>query len=282
MTPGRPPGTLLVVATPLGNLEDISPRALAALRRAALVACEDTRRTRGLLSRFGISPPRVISCHKFSERRQAAPILEVLRNGGDVVLVSDSGSPGVSDPGSIVVEAALTEGLPVSPVPGPSAVAAAISACGFTAGTFLFAGFLPARAGARRRSLEALREEARPMVFYEAPHRVAAAVLAMHEAFGDRPVTLFRELTKLHEEVVRTTLSGLAQRLESAPPRGEFTLVVAGRAAGSSPRPAAGGEDLRGQYEALLRDGIDRREALKVLARRTGRPRREIYAAVKG
>jgi len=277
-----PPGVLLIVATPLGNLEDISPRALEALSQAALVACEDTRRTRGLLSRFGIKPPRIISCHKFSERRQAGPILEVLRNGGDVALVSDGGTPGLSDPGALVVEAALAEGLRVSPIPGPSAVAAAVSACGFAAPSFLFAGFLPARSGPRRRALEALADEPRPLVFYEAPHRVAAAVSDMLAALGDRQVTMFRELTKLHEEIVRTTLSGLERRLGEGTARGEFTLVVAGRDASAAPPAVAGSGTLEEQYLALLRDGIDRKEALKLLARRTGIARREIYAAVRG
>jgi len=187
----------------------------------------------------------------------------------------------VSDPGAIVVEAAFAEGLPVSPVPGPSAVAAAISVCGFAASTFLFAGFLPPRAGARRRALETLRGETRPLVFYEAPHRVSAAVGAMRDVLGDRPVTLLREMTKLHEEVGRTTLSELARHLQDTPPRGEYTLVVAGRGHASPAAPETEPGDLKRQYEALVRDGVDPKEALKVLARRTGRPRREIYAAVK-
>ena len=146
------PGTLFVVATPLGNLADITPRAIETLKRAAIVACEDTRRTRGLLERFGIRPPRVVSCHKFNEKRQLAMLLAALQDGKDVALVSDGGTPGLSDPGAFVVEAALKEGLPVSPIPGPSAVAAALSACGIPASSFLFEGFLPARAGERRRA----------------------------------------------------------------------------------------------------------------------------------
>src|SRR5688572_16373965 len=184
------PGTLFVVATPLGNLKDITARALEVLRSVAMVACEDTRRTRGLLAHFDIHPPRVISCHGFNERRQAGPILAELQAGRDVALVSDGGTPGVSDPGALVVDAALAEGLRVSPVPGPSAVAAAVSVCGLAATGFLFAGFLPARAGARRRAIESLAGQTLPLVLFEAPHRVAAAAADLRDILGDRPITV--------------------------------------------------------------------------------------------
>jgi 16S rRNA (cytidine1402-2'-O)-methyltransferase len=275
-------GTLFVVATPLGNLGDITARALEVLRSAALVACEDTRRTRGLLSHFGIHPPRVISCHGFNERRQASPILAELRAGHDVALVSDGGTPGVSDPGAVVVDAALAEGLRVSPIPGPSAVAAAMSVCGLPAGGFVFAGFLPPRSGARRKAVEALAGHAVPLVLFEAPHRVAACVADLRDLLGDRPVTLLREATKLHEEVRRTTLEELAVSLKegTVPPRGEFTLVVEGRRAGQRPGavdPAA----LSARYHELLEQGVERREALRRLARESGLPRRAVYDAVR-
>ena len=279
-----PPGTLFVVATPLGNLSDITPRALETLQRAAIVACEDTRRTRGLLTHFGIRAPRVISCHKFNEKRQLDTVLDALRDGKDVALVSDGGTPGLSDPGAVAVEAALNEGLPVSPIPGPSAVAAALSVCGFEGSSFVFAGFLPARAGERRRAIETMRDESRPIVLFEAPHRVAATVAGLAEAWGDRPVTLLREVTKMHEEVRRTSLSQLSEALRANPPRGEFTLVVAGR--GAAEKPEAGeesmsGDRLRSRYRELLESGIDRRLALKTLVREAGLSRKLVYEAVR-
>jgi len=293
-----PAGTLLVVATPLGNLDDISPRGLAALKRAWLVACEDTRRTRGLLERYGIKPPRVISCHRFNESRQAATILAALKEGKDVALVSDGGTPGLSDPGAALVEAALSEGLPVCPIPGPSAVAAAVSASGFAAASFFFAGFLPPRSGLRRKSIEALAHVEHPLVVFEAPHRVAATARDLLALLGDRPVTLLREMTKLHEEVRRTTLGSLARELEEAEPRGEYTLVIQGspkikrmarRPAGADADPleappgaGVNRDDLLRRYRTLLASGADRREALKSLVRETGLPRRDVYAAVRG
>ncbi|HKY32932.1 MAG TPA: 16S rRNA (cytidine(1402)-2'-O)-methyltransferase, partial [Candidatus Polarisedimenticolia bacterium] len=216
-----PPGTLLVVATPLGNLEDLSPRAAQALGSAALVACEDTRRTRGLLESRGIRARRLVSYHKFNERRQVEPILSVLRQGGDVALVSDGGTPGVSDPGAIVVDAALDEGLPVSPIPGPSAAAAAVSASGLVSGPFLFAGFLPARGKPRREALAELAGQTRPIVLFEAPHRLEATLRDLIDALGDRRATLVREATKLHEEVRRAALSSFLEGAAARPPRGE-------------------------------------------------------------
>ena len=283
------PGTLFVVATPLGNLDDITPRALDALRRAAIVACEDTRRTQGLLTRFGIRPGRLLSCHKFNERARLDPILSVLREGSDVALVSDGGSPGLSDPGAPLVAAALAEKLPVSPIPGPSAVAAAISVCGFPCASFHFAGFLPARAGPRRRAIEALRAVTVPIVLFEAPHRVEAVVADLHSILGDRPVTLLREMTKMHEEIRRMNLAELSVSLEARPARGEFTLVIRGYEEGESSTgdpdarhavPASPAE-LRERYARLLDGGIQRREALKCLVRETGLSRREVYRAVR-
>jgi len=283
-----PRGTLFVVATPLGNLDDITPRALDALRRAAIVACEDTRRTQGLLTRFGIRPGRLMSCHKFNERARLEPILTALREGGDVALVSDGGSPGLSDPGAPLVAAALTEGLPVSPIPGPSAVAAAVSVSGFACSAFHFAGFLPSRAGPRRRAIELLRPIAVPIVLFEAPHRVGAVVSDLREILGDRPVTLLREMTKMHEEVRRTSLAQLAASLSARTPRGEFTLVIRGyeqgddavaEAAGARPAPEPAA--LRERYARLIDAGVERKEALKSLVRESGLPRREVYRAVR-
>ncbi len=274
------PGTLMVVATPLGNLQDISPRAVEALRRARIVACEDTRRTRPLLSHFGIRPESVVSYHRFNETARCESILRALREGADVALVSDGGTPGVSDPGALLVDAALREGLPVSPIPGPSAVAAAISACGFTAPAFVFAGFLPARAGARRTALQAIARDQRPLVFFEAPHRAAASLADMAAVLGERQVTLLRETTKLHEEVRRSTLAGLAADFAAAAPRGEITLVADGCREPEAPAPRDP-ESLRCRYAELLDAGGDPRSALAQIVRETGLRRREVYAAVR-
>lgn len=284
-----PPGRLFVVATPLGNLDDITPRALDALRRAAIVACEDTRRTQGLLTRFGIKPGRLLSCHKFNERARLEPILSALRAGSDIALVSDGGSPGLSDPGAPLVAAALEEDLPVSPIPGPSAVAAAVSVCGFPCSAFHFAGFLPARSGPRRRAIELLRPITVPLVLFEAPHRVGSVVADLLQILGDRPVTLLREMTKMHEEVRRASLSDLAESLAAAPARGEFTLVIRGYEEGDISPAEAGTqevapkspEQLRARYARLLAGGFERREALKTLVRESGLTRREVYRAVR-
>ncbi|HEY3176258.1 MAG TPA: 16S rRNA (cytidine(1402)-2'-O)-methyltransferase [Candidatus Polarisedimenticolia bacterium] len=285
--PDGPPGTLHVVATPLGNLQDVTPRALEALRGARLIACEDTRRTRGLLARFGIRPTRLISCHKFNEASRLSPILDVLRQGGCVALVSDGGTPGVSDPGAPLVRAALEARIPVSPIPGPSAAAAAISVCGFAASSFHFAGFLPPRSGARRRAIEALRPLAVPIVLFEAPHRVAAAVADLHALLGDRRITLVREATKIHEEVLGTTLAELAARLREEEARGEFTLVVEGATAGEKKARPEGSvpeaptpDALRERHRRLVESGAHPREALKALVRETGLPRARVYAAI--
>jgi len=276
-----PTGTLYVVATPLGNLQDITARALAVLSAARLVACEDTRRTRGLLTHFGINPPRVISYHRFNERRQMRPILETLQRGEDVALVSDGGTPGVSDPGALVVQAALEAGLRVSPVPGPSAVAAAISVCGFEATGYLFAGFLPARGAKRRRAIEALLPESRPIVLLEAPHRIAATASDLLAALGDRSVTLAREVTKLHEEVRRTSLADLAESLRGRAGRGEYTLVLAG-ATGDEQASELDDEAIVARHAKLIAQGMDRKEAFRTVMKESGRPRGEVYALLRG
>jgi len=286
------PGRLLVVATPLGNLSDMTPRAVEALRSAALVACEDTRRTRGLLSRFGVSVPTV-SCHRFNEASRVARILETLRQGHNVALVTDAGTPGVSDPGARLVEAAGREGIAVEAIPGPSAPAAAISISGFEAGGFLFAGFAPSRSAARRRFLASLAaaEAARaaadpgsppwPIVLFEAPHRIAAALVDMRECLGDRRVVVIREMTKLHEEVLRGTISDVLEALAARPRKGEFTLVLEG-AAGPPAEAVSPRTDLLSGYRALVESGVDRKEALKRVARASGRSRRDVYREIAG
>jgi 16S rRNA (cytidine1402-2'-O)-methyltransferase len=272
-----PAGTLFVVATPLGHLEDITLRALRVLREASLVACEDTRRTGVLLRAHGISTPTT-SYFEHNERWKGERILDALRSGHDVALVSDAGTPGISDPGYRLVRDARAGGLPVVPVPGPSAAIAALSVSGLPTDRFLFVGFLPPRSGARRRALEELAAGRPTLVFYESPVRVLDSLADMVAVLGDRDAFLCREATKVHEEYVRTPLSALRASLEARDAvKGEIVLVVAGATEGA---PAAG-LDPAVLYRSLAAEGRTRREAVKEAARRLGLPAREVYRLVQ-
>ncbi|HET6365886.1 MAG TPA: 16S rRNA (cytidine(1402)-2'-O)-methyltransferase [Pseudomonadales bacterium] len=220
-----PPGTLYVVATPIGNLEDLTLRALRTLKEVALVACEDTRRTRVLLSHYGISVP-VTSYFEHNKRVKGEVILRALRDGKSVALVTDAGTPGISDPGFRLVKDARAEGIPVTPIPGPSAVVTALSAAGVPADHFVFEGFLPVKPGRRLNRLRALRELETTIVCYESPHRIAASLAAIAEIFGETSIVLARELTKQFEEIVEGTPGALAERFAGVAARGEFTLVI--------------------------------------------------------
>lgn len=270
------PGTLYVVATPLGNLDDLSPRALETLRRVDVIACEDTRRTGKLLARYAIERP-VISCHRFNERQRLEPVLVRLRNGENVALVADAGTPGVADPGALLVRAALEEGVRVCPIPGPSAAATLLSASGLPADRYVFEGFLPHRVGERRRRLRALRDERRPVVIFETPHRLAATLADIDEIFGARRVVLGRELTKLHETILVGTARDLAPRVGESP-RGEFTLVLEGADDDASKSSEPRAETARKVWRAALAAGDgDRRAALKQASRELGMKRAELY-----
>lgn len=273
---------LWVVGTPIGNLDDLSARAVATLRRAALVACEDTRVTRAILARHGLDVP-LLSCHRFNERSRARRLLEVLQAGRDVALLSDSGTPGVSDPGAAVVAAARAAGFRVAPVPGPTAAAALWSVSGLE-GPFTFVGFLPQRSGERRRALERLRVEPRALVLYESPHRIAGMLRDAAEILGDRAAVLGRELTKVHEEVRGAPLADLAAGMEGREPRGEFTLVIAPPASvsGRAVDPEAALEAAAQEARRRIAAGEDRREALRRAARAHGVRRRALYAALVG
>jgi 16S rRNA (cytidine1402-2'-O)-methyltransferase len=218
-------GTLYVVATPLGNLEDITLRALRVLKEVAVIACEDTRRTRILLTHFGIHAP-VTSYFEHNKRVKGARLLETLRAGQSVALVTDAGTPGISDPGFLLVKQAREAGIPVVPVPGPSAVATALSAAGVPADRFVFDGFLPVKAGRRLRRLEALRDLEMTVVCYESPHRVLGALEAIARVFGAREIVVAREMTKQFEEIVRGPAAALRERFGAGPVRGEFTLII--------------------------------------------------------
>lgn len=216
-------GTLYVVGTPIGNLEDITLRALRILKEVDAVAGEDTRTTAKLLSHFEIRKPLLAYYGRSGEG-----LLERLRHGQSIALVSESGTPGLSDPGADLVAEALEAGLAVRAIPGPSALAAAVGASGFPADEFVFEGFLPKKSGKRRKTLEALAREERTLVFYESPHRLVDTLEAMLAALGDRPMTILRELTKIHEEIRRTTVAGALEHHRRVEPRGEFVLVVGG------------------------------------------------------
>jgi 16S rRNA (cytidine1402-2'-O)-methyltransferase len=267
-----PPGILYVVATPIGNLADAAPRALETLRRADLVACEDTRTTRTLLARHGIERT-TLALHAHNERAATGKLLAELQAGRSVALVSDAGTPGVSDPGALLVEAAHRAGIRVVPVPGPSAAVAAYSAAGFAADRFLFVGFLPAKASARRQALSAL-DVPWPLILYEAPHRVRACVQDLLERFGgEREIVIARELTKKFEEVARLPLAAAPAWLEADAHRqqGEFVLVLA---PGAPARPDEGAAQR--VLDALL-EALPASEAAKLAARITGVPRNALY-----
>jgi 16S rRNA (cytidine1402-2'-O)-methyltransferase len=266
------PGILYVVATPIGNLEDMTFRAVRILKEAGLIACEDTRQTRKLLDHYGIDRP-TISYHEHNEAARAAELVARLLEGTTVALVSDAGMPLVSDPGYRVVKAAIENGVPVQPVPGASALVAALAASGLPTDEFHFGGFLPAKAGQRRRTLEELAGERATLVFYEAPHRIVETLREVAEALGPRPVVVARELTKMHEEFLRGTAGEVAETLAARETvKGEITLLV-GRAAAPPPDESP----LEEAVAECMRAGLGRMDAIKAVARRRGLPKREVY-----
>ncbi len=266
------PGRLYLVATPIGNLEDITYRAVRVLGHVDLIACEDTRQTRKLLDHYAISKP-TISYHEHNEAQRAAELAERMSAGATVALVSDAGTPLVSDPGYRLVRAAIEAGIPVEPVPGPSAALAALAGSGLPADSFHFAGFLPAKSGQRTRALEALKEEAATLVLYEAPHRVLETLDAIAAVLGPRPVVAARELTKVHEEFLRgTAIEVRAQLAARVSIKGEFTLLV-GRAVAPAPDDTPVGEAV----EELVRAGAARMDAIKEIAHRRGLSKRAVY-----
>lgn len=268
---------LYVVATPIGNLEDITLRALRVLRSVDRIACEDTRQTQKLLSHFGIAVPTV-SCHAHNEQERAAELIAQLQEGTRIALVSDAGMPGISDPGAHLVAQAVAAGIAVIPIPGPSAVISSLAASGLDTMSFLFLGFPPSRSGERRTFFEELRAERATLIFYESPHRILEALRDAAEIFGaSRRAVLAREITKLHEEFLRDTLAGLQKTLAARDlQRGEMTLLIAGAdpsEAGNSVPPV----NLRKRIQALVADGSDEQTALKQVARERGVSKSEVY-----
>ncbi len=270
-----PPGRLYVVGSPIGNLEDITLRALRILKEADLIACEDTRRTQQLLDRYGIETPTV-SYHEHNELTRAPELIIRLEEGASIALVSDAGMPVVSDPGFQLVRLAIRHNIPVIPVPGASAFVAALAAAGMAVDEFRFLGFLPSKRLARQRALKGLQAE-RTLVFYEAPHRIAETLEDVLRILGDRPLALAREVTKIHEEFLRGAVSEVLERLKRKPVKGEITLLL------GPPEDHPGytttperpiGKELK---RVMAEQGIDERAALKAVARARGISKSEAY-----
>jgi 16S rRNA (cytidine1402-2'-O)-methyltransferase len=272
-------GCLYVVATPIGNLEDISMRALRILKEADVIACEDTRQTLKLLSHFGISK-RLVSYHEHNEIQRAAEIVIELEQGAKVALVSDAGTPAISDPGHRLVSLCLRHGIHVVPVPGASAFVAALAASGMPIEQFIFVGFVPARPTERRKALRALASDSRTLALYEAPHRLLDTLEDALEILGDRPAVIAREVTKLHEEFQRGHIEDLIEAARRRAPRGEITLLI-GPPDGHVPHHAADTAEkvpLARRVEELMDErGLDRKMALKQVARERGITKREAY-----
>jgi 16S rRNA (cytidine1402-2'-O)-methyltransferase len=269
-------GVLHIVATPIGNLEDITVRALRVLGEVSRIACEDTRHTGRLLDRYAISKP-LVSYHEHNERERTVQILEWLRSGEDLALVSDAGTPLISDPGYRLVEAAVQAGFRVTPVPGPAAFVAALSASGLPTDSFYFGGFLPPKTAARRRALEAASDFDCVLIFYEAPHRLTESLETIAGLFAGRTVVVARELTKLHEEMARGTASGLLQDFRSRDAvKGEVTILI-GKPGPVAQEPAS----IRTVFERHVSSGLSRMDAMKATARDCGVPKRTVYAALE-
>jgi 16S rRNA (cytidine1402-2'-O)-methyltransferase len=273
-------GILYLVATPIGNLEDITLRALRVLRECDLVAAEDTRRTAKLLHHFDIRTPTT-SLHEHNEHAKAGALVEKLLQGGSIALVTDAGTPAISDPGFRLIQAALADGIRVEAIPGPSAVLAALVSSGLPSDAFVFVGFPPARARARATWLEALRAETRTVVFFEAPHRIVDTLNDALRVVGDRQVAVGRELTKLHEELVRGPISDVLGRLTEL--RGEFTIVMAGQSDIETRADVASINEtaVYAEFCHLTESGLGRRDALSAVASKHGLRSRDAYAVIE-
>ena len=268
-------GTLFVVATPIGNLEDVTLRALRILREVDLIACEDTRHTRKLLAHYRIATP-TSSYHEHNEQQRTGWLVERLESGTDIALVSDAGTPSISDPGYRLVRAALERGVRVSPIPGACAIISALSISGRPTDSFAFLGFLPGRKAARRNRLQALRSESRTLLFFESPLRLASTLSDIDEILDPREVTVAREMTKVHEQLVTGTAAELASLFRSRRPKGEAVVVVEK----SSPEAAAesvSDRELDLRFEGLVGQGLSRKDAIKQLAKELASPKRELY-----
>ena len=270
-------GTLYLIATPIGNLEDITHRAVRLLGEVDVIACEDTRHTKKLLSHYGINT-RTISYHEHNERERALELIERLKGGDNVAVVSDAGTPGISDPGFRLARMAIDNDVRVVPVPGASALISALVASGLPTDEFFFGGFLPARSGARRARLAELRSIAATLIFYESPHRIAATLRDALDVLGERQAVIARELTKMHEEIARGTLSELAARFSSVETaRGEMVLLIDRTVVETESVADKSVRTIAALVEELESQGLDHRAALKKAARELGLSRDEAY-----
>src|SRR5271163_731641 len=270
-------GCLYLVGTPIGNLEDLTLRALRILKEVDQIACEDTRHTQKLLTHYDIHKS-LVSYHEHNEITRAPELVVAMEAGAKIALVSDAGMPLISDPGHRLVTLCVRHHIPVIPIPGPSALLAALSASGLPNEEFLFVGFLPNRSGERRRALERLRIEDRTIIFYEAPHRVAETVADAREVLGNRTACIAREVTKLHEEFRRGKLSELFASLEERPAKGEITLLIGPEDPADARTPANSMQSIAERVEELIHQAkLDRKDALKLAAKERGLTRREAY-----
>ncbi|HET7317532.1 MAG TPA: 16S rRNA (cytidine(1402)-2'-O)-methyltransferase [Nitrospirota bacterium] len=267
------PGTLYIVSTPIGNLEDITVRAIRVLKEVDLIAAEDTRHTRHLLDRYEITTP-LTSYHDHNKEEKAPVLVARLLEGSSVALVSDAGTPGISDPGYFLINVAADQKIPVVPVPGATAAIAALSISGLPTDSFVFEGFLPAKHAARLKRLKNLTQEKRTIIFYEAPHKIVKTLEDMIEVLGDRKAVVTRELTKIHEETIRGMFSDILSHLREGTVRGEFTIVVHG----ASTEPAAQDIDPAEYLKNLmLHRGLSKKEAIAAAAEELGLPKKEVY-----
>ncbi len=270
------PGSLYLVATPIGNLEDITLRGLRVLREADLIACEDTRQTGKLLAHFGVDKP-MVSYHEHNETARTKELVAKLEGGANIALVSDAGTPLVSDPGYRLVTAAISAGISVVPIPGASAVLGALSGAGLPTDAFRFCGFLPPKSGQRKKALEEFRAEDCTLVFYEAPHRIVDALSDVSAVYGERPVVVARELTKLHEEFLRGTADEIRAELAARPSvKGEITLLI------GKGSPVIAVTPVEDAVRELEQKGVPRMDAIKQVARERGLSKREVYSKVTG
>jgi 16S rRNA (cytidine1402-2'-O)-methyltransferase len=269
----RPAGILYIVSTPIGNLEDITLRALRILKEVDLIAAEDTRRTRQLLTHYGIHKP-LISYHEHNQRMREDTLLGKLREGKQVALVTDAGTPGISDPGQPLIRRAACEGIPLIPIPGPSAAIAALSVSGLPTESFLFYGFLPAKASARKKFLEALKKRLETIIFYESPRRLGAFLKDALEILGNREVVVTREITKVFEETLRGTIGDVLEKIGEKEVRGEITVILAGNTQEENIDTPSIRDALR---DYVLNSGASMKEAIERVAEDLGVAKREVY-----
>lgn len=265
-------GTLYIVATPIGNLEDITLRALRILKEVDVIAAEDTRHSLKLLSHYGISKP-MISYWREREKVKSAEIMKRLHSGQSVALISDAGTPGISDPGSILIKKAIAENIQVVPIPGPSALIAALSLSGLPTEEFTFIGFLPSKKSHRQKVLRDLRFDPRTLVFYEAPHRVLETLSDMEEIFAERGVALIKEITKIYEDVIRGTAQEILNRINKTTIAGEYVIILEGR----KEEKELTENDVLLEIRSLMKKGLGRKEAVKKIAEAYGLSKKELY-----